>query len=404
MKRPTRAESIPDYVDTLDGFRAMAACLVLAFHYWQQSWIGLSFKVFGYRIDLSNIVTNGAFGVELLFMLSGFCLYLPLAMHPERRLSLGNYVYKRAVRILPSYFLCVIVSAATLIGQLEPAVLREQFIGNMTLTQMMTPALAYNRINGVLWSIAIEVQFYVIFPLLVIPFRKKPWWVMVAAFAVSEGLRLYLRDVNYDAISFWMNQLPAMLDVFVAGMLAGHVVALLRHNLDESRQRALGPAFAMGVVVCLMLVLLAMVHVGTPRYRDMPENLSRLRMTVRKYLVAGFAGAIVCSVPAARWVHGMLGNRVARFLSGISYQLYLWHMFFGLRLKAWRIPAYATERPMDDVTWRLPYLLLCLGLSLATSVILTYGFERPIARFAMKHIPRWAKPKPAGEEAAREQA
>lgn len=104
MKRLSNRDGIADYVDTLDGFRALGVLLVMIFHLWQQSWFTFAFTVFGYRVDFTNIVVNGSFGVELLFVLSGFCLYYPLAMHPGRRLRLGQYAFKRAVRILPSYF------------------------------------------------------------------------------------------------------------------------------------------------------------------------------------------------------------------------------------------------------------------------------------------------------------
>ena len=173
MKRNARARSIPDYVDTLDGFRAVATFLVLIFHYWQQSWVSMVVRVGPVEVDFTPIVSIGSLGVELLFALSGFCLYYPFALHPQRRLHAGNYAYKRMVRILPTYFLCVIVCSVYQVGRLDPALLREQFIGNMTLTQMSTPSLAYNHLNPVLWSIAIEAQFYLLFPLLLPLFRKK---------------------------------------------------------------------------------------------------------------------------------------------------------------------------------------------------------------------------------------
>ena len=398
LKRLSRRESIPDYVDTLDGFRALGTLLVVAFHYWQQSWIALGFTVLGYRVDTSNLVVNGAFGVELLFLLSGFCLYYPLAMHPERPLSLGNYVYKRAVRILPSYFLCVIVSAASQIGRLDPALLREQFWGNMTLTQMMTPSLAYNHLNGPLWSIAIEAQFYVVFPLLAKAFKKRPFGVMLGAFLIAEGWRWYLRDIDYSRIGFLMNQLPAMIDVFVGGMLAAHVVACCRRGLRGRQQQRLAPAFAVATLAFLLLWILAAKYMGRLRFVDMPENESRMRMDIRKFLVAGFGGSIACSAMASKWLRRALGNPVSRFISAISYQIYLWHAWYALRLKEWHIPPYATERAMDDEAWRWPFLWLCLALTLATALLLTYGFERPISRFAMRRMPRWARPREDKEE------
>ena len=400
MKRISGRDGIADYVDTLDGFRALGVLLVMVFHFWQQSWFTFSFTVFGYSVDFTNIVVIGAFGVEVLFILSGFCLYYPLAMHPGRRLHMGAYVYKRAVRILPSYLLCVLVCSAYQIGRLDAATLRSQFIGNMTLTQMMTPALAYNRINGVLWSIAIEAQFYVLFPLLAKAVRRRPYLTMLAAFLVGEGFRWYLRDIDYSQINFLMNQMPAMIDVFVGGMLAAHVAAQLQRTLEDGQKRSLAPAFALAALMFLLLWIAAAVYMGRLRYDNMPENLSRLRMQTRKYLVAGFAGAIGCSVLSADWIHKALGNRVARFFSVISYQLYLWHIWIALRLKDFRIPEYATERPMDDAAWRAPYLLLSVGLSLAVATALTYGFERPLSRYLLKRAPRWARPDPkAGEEA-----
>lgn len=394
MTLNSRSRTIPDYVDTLDGFRAIATFLVLIFHYWQQSWVSMVVRLGPLTIDFTNIVSIGGLGVELLFVLSGFCLYYPLAMHPERRLHIGSYIYKRIVRILPVYILCVLICSLYQIGRMDGAVLREQFLGNLTLTQMSTPSLAYNRINPVLWSIAIEAQFYVIFPLLLPLFRKKPYWVMLGAFVIGESWRWYLRDVDYSRIGWLMNQLPGMIDVFVGGMLAAHVTAQLKHSLTKKQQRALAPAFTLATILFALLYFLVTMYIGALRYQDMPENLSRLQMHTRKFVIAAFAGAIACSTLSLPWMHRLLGNPVTRFVSTISYQVYLWHAWIALRLKEWRIPSYATERPMDDPVWRFPYLMLCIGLSLIVAVFMTYCVERPVSRFLFNHTPRWARPNP----------
>ena len=333
--------------------------------------------------------------MELLFALSGFCLYYPLAMHPERRLHIGNYAYKRMVRILPTYFFSVIVSAIYQVGRLDPALLREQFIGNMTLTQMSTPALAYNHLNPVLWSIAIEVQFYLIFPLILPLFRKKPYWVMAAAFVIGEGWRMYLRDIDYSRIGWLMNQLPGMIDVFVGGMLAAHIVARIKRTLDDGSRAALRPAFTLAALMFAAMYFLAVMYIDALRYEDIPENLSRLQMHTRKFVSAAFCGAIAASVFSCEWLHRLLGNPVTRFLSTISYQVYMWHAWIALRLKEWHLPPYMTERPMDDPEWRWPYMLLCLALSFLVAVLMTYLAERPISKFCLAHAPRWAKPRPA---------
>jgi len=392
MKPNARSLSIPDYVDTLDGFRALATFLVLIFHYWQQSWVDMVLRVGPLTVDFTPIVSIGSLGVELLFVLSGFCLYYPLAMHPERRFSIGNYIYKRAVRILPTYLLCVIICSAYQIGRMNPDLLLEQFIGNMTLTQMSTASLAYNHLNPVLWSIAIEVQFYIVFPIILPLFRKKPLWVMAAAFLIGEGWRMYLRDVDHSKINWLMNQLPGMIDVFVSGMLAAHFVALIRREFTEDQQRRMQAFFTLAALMFALLYFLATMYIGALRYENAPNNLSRLQMHTRKFVMAGFAGAVACSVFSSRWMHSLLGNPVTRFVSTISYQVYMWHGWIALRLKEWHIPEYTTARPMDDPAWRWPYMLTCIALSLAVAVFVTFCIERPLSRLFINHMPRWARP------------
>ncbi len=397
MKKYMGKPKIPDYVDTLDGFRAIAAVLVMMFHYWQQSWVSMAVQLGPVRIDFTPIVSFGGVGVELLFILSGFCLYYPLAMHPERKLDIGNYVWKRCVRILPSYLLCVIVCSAYQIGRLDPNLLLEQFIGNMTLTQMSTASLAYNHLNPVLWSLAIEAQFYLIFPLLVKVFRKKPFWVMIAAVVIGESWRWYQREIDHSKINWLMNQLPGMIDVFVGGMTAAHVTALFRRTLTDEQKKAYAPAFSLMAVMFFMVYIFVTKYIYMHRYDNIADNLSRLQMYTRKFLIISFTGMIFSSVFAGRWLHVLLGNPLTRFVSTISYQLYLWHMWICLRLKDMRIPSYATERPMDDPEWRMPYLLLSIGLSLLLAVLMTYFFERPVSQAALSHAPRWARPKKHGK-------
>lgn len=402
FSRSSRAAAIPDYVDTLDGFRAIATFLVLIFHYWQQSWVSMVLNIGPISIDFTPIVSIGSLGVELLFVVGGFCLYYPLAMHPNRKLHLGQYAWKRLTRILPMYLICVIVSSIYQIGRLDPAVLREQFFGNLFLVQMSTPALAYNQINGVLWSIAIEVQFYLIFPLLVKLFRRKPYWVMALALLIGETWRWYLREIDHSQINWLMNQLPGMIDVYVSGMLAAHIAAQLKRTLSDAQQRALQPAFTIAAIGFCMLYVLVTMYIYSLRSRDIADNLSRLQMHTRKFVLIAFSGAVCCSTMSCRWMHLLLGNPITRFVSGISYQVYLWHMWIALRLKDFHIPSYATERPMDDPAWRWPYMLLCCALTLIAAIALTWGVERPIARFLARRSPRWAKPKKAKQPTLKE--
>ena len=355
MQKYAGGRRIPDYVDTLDGFRAAAAVLVMMFHFWQQSWVSMVVQIGPLTIDFTPIVSFGGVGVELLFMLSGFCLYYPLAMHPERKLNIGTYVYKRCVRILPSYLFGVVICSVYQIGRLDSGLLLEQFIGNMTLTQMSTASLSYNHLNPVFWSLAIEAQFYLIFPLLVKVYKKKPYWVMIAAVVIGETWRWYQREIDHSQINWLMNQLPGMIDVFVGGMTAAHVAAMLKRTLTEEQKKAYAPAFSLMVLMFFMVYIFVTKYIYMHRYDNLADNLSRLQMYTRKYLIISFAGMILCSVFSSGWVRKLFGNPITRFVAGISYQLYLWHMWICLRLKDFRIPSYVTERPMRVATIPVGY-------------------------------------------------
>ena len=81
-------------------------------------------------------------------------------------------------------------------------------------------------------------------------------------------------------------------------------------------------------------------------------------------------------------------NPLTRFLAGISYNFYIWHQFLAVKLKAWRVPAYTGENPnMAGLQpWQTRYTLLCFGIALALSVMLTYLLERPCARAIKRRL------------------
>ena len=73
-----------------------------------------------------------------------------------------------------------------------------------------------------------------------------------------------------------------------------------------------------------------------------------------------------------------------RFLSGVSFNFYIWHQWLAVKLKQWRIPPYlAAENPNQagEMPWQLHYTLLCFFAALALAVLLTYLVEKPCAKW-----------------------
>lgn len=95
-------------IGPLDGIRAVAVLMVVWYHFWQQSWL---MPVAG-PVNLDWMPRNGAICVDLMILLSGFCLFLPYARNMFREgkdPSAGQFYRKRAARIMPSYYVSLLI-------------------------------------------------------------------------------------------------------------------------------------------------------------------------------------------------------------------------------------------------------------------------------------------------------
>ena len=92
---------------------------------------------------------------------------------------------------------------------------------------------------------------------------------------------------------------------------------------------------------------------------------------------------LVCGSRSIRLMRALFSNRVVRFLSGLSFNFYIWHQFLAVKLKAWRIPYYEGENPNQAglQPWQNNYTLLCFAAALALSLLITYLVEKPCARW-----------------------
>lgn len=109
-----------DYIGILNGIRAYSILIVAGFHSWQQSWLQNLFpsnllQFMGVRnFSLNWVPRTGYMFVDVMLLISGFCLFLPYARQMTDPLApepdnLRTFFKKRAARILPSYYLCLLL-------------------------------------------------------------------------------------------------------------------------------------------------------------------------------------------------------------------------------------------------------------------------------------------------------
>lgn len=217
---------LPAVLNNFDLLRLLLALVVVGYHL----WVLTRETVF----SMLPKFLNAELAVDGFFVVSGFLI----AMSFEKSRSIKQYFEKRVCRIYPAY-LTVIILPAILLVIFSVVSAREYFggewvkyiVSNLFLLNFLSPELPglfdENRIqavNGALWTIKIEVMFYLLLPLLVLLMRRLGHWqVMLTVYA---GSILYSAGMQWMASheggSFYLileRQLPGQLAFFMAGSL-----------------------------------------------------------------------------------------------------------------------------------------------------------------------------------------
>lgn len=317
----------------LDGYRAIAAFLIVGTH--------VAFLTGeSVRGPIGSVFARFDFGVALFFLLSGFLLYSPFASHAiSGRTTPSNktFYWRRFMRVMPAYWLFAIVVLATAPGLTATP---RQWIANLSLTQIYVPNAQVSSM-GQIWSLATEVSFYAILPVIAWATtrrrRGEPRASYRRQFRVLTviGLTGVLFQVlicfgplgSIPLIGLW---LPAYLDWFALGMLA----ALVRcaHEAGVAGGAINGWKLATkDVNTCLIVgvtfFVIALTPISGTYVLDPDPGFNRFvkhvlyGLSALFILIPGFYGAI-----EGRWLHG-LSSPFAKYMGTISYGVFLWHLY-----------------------------------------------------------------------------
>ena len=368
------------HLDVLDGVRVLLSFIVGWYHIWQQSWLMPIGFVGPFFVNIDFIPRSGYSAVDGLIFLSGLLMFLPYAANGGAPKPLAYYK-RRLIRIAPAYVLAVLVSffvdalPAHRYATVWEAV--RDLLAHFTFTHTLFPfSYTGSPLNGVLWTLAVEMQAYLLFPWLCRIYQKRPALTGAAMLAVAFGYRHYVSGLSDTALL--INQLPAFLDIYLLGFVSAKAIVLLRRRMQgESGAEKLFFTVAMGLAVWLYVTLMQ----GQAAENGI-ENI-RLGQMSRRFMLGVsltvFSVSACFSLPAVRF---LLGNRLMRLLSVLSYEFYIWHQNLAVHLKEWKLIPSASETPWYDgeAAWQWPYTLCCFLLPLIVAVVLTYGYERPVKR------------------------
>jgi peptidoglycan/LPS O-acetylase OafA/YrhL len=351
----------------LDGLRGIAVLLVLWYHVWEISWLPPWPAV-------AFIPATGFVGVTLFFFLSGFVISYPFlvadaAAKPQP--SWRHFAWRRFIKIVPSYVLSIVIAYATGYAQLHASAPLPDIVTHLLFIHTWFPA-TYGSINGVLWTLAVEVEFYCIFPLIWWAFRRRPWITAAAMVAIAWIWRASLAHCCFDTLfAQWEENLPGYLDIFAFGMISAYLFVMVR-QAHHDKLRPLGPLVAIGGFAMLWMLLTSCYA-----YRFAPQWSSVWQIGNRPLLGVAFTAMALGSLVSPRWWQIVLDNPLLRFLATISYNLYLYHQMVARELLWHHVPPYNGD-PHYDTEWQVRYTELAFAAAIALATAVTYLFERPL--------------------------
>ena len=348
------------YVPALDGLRALAVLAVILYHAHLPPWL-----------------PGGFLGVEVFFVISGYLITSLLLKEWERdqRVNLKVFWLRRARRLLPALFLllAVVLTFAVLFLPEEVAGLRPAALAAATYVSnwlLIFQNLSYFQTVGRppllqhLWSLAVEEQFYLIWPplffLLMRLLRRRTVMLVAGAAALASTalmIALYQPDTDPSRIYYGT-------DTRAAGLLIGVVLAFIWAPGRRSRVPA---------VLLDGAGLLALAGLCFAFYR---LNEFEPFLYLGGFSVVSLASALLIATAVdgrARLLPRMLGWGLLRWVGLRSYGIYLWH---------W--PVFQVTRPQLDLPLDgLPLFALRLALTLVL-VELSYRFvEMPVRTGAL---------------------
>jgi peptidoglycan/LPS O-acetylase OafA/YrhL len=375
------------YIAAIEGLRGVAVFWVVVFHYvvvrsgqFTDPWVAF----IDASPSLKIIVRNGFLGVDLFFLITGFLLTLPWFKHDlegRRRPSAREFYIRRARRILPAYYVQLALLFFVFLPLLNPTLWRAArgfVLANLGLHTLFlhytTPySSASLNINGPLWTLALEMQYYVLLPLIALWFVRSPYLAAPAFVAIAVvwktlalhdlqplislygtiGARWHLPEENIR--HFVGTQFPAYLGHFALGILCG------RAWLAKSATRP-SPTTAALLGLLAVSILLGLYAVLAGYAAWLGEHA---------WILIPVAMATVIWAAVSRrpiWGSKLLGTAPLAFIGRISYSMYLYHLPLLLLFNNYAPPLAGFAFPSY------------FGLLLVLSTLSFYLIERPFMR------------------------
>jgi peptidoglycan/LPS O-acetylase OafA/YrhL len=307
----------PRQIPSLDGLRALSVLLVVVLH------TLLARDVFHLVPPIYFILGNGAMGVSIFFVISGYLITTLLLREREKasRISLRSFYLRRAFRILPPLYFYLLFLALLGLTHHLPGMNWREMVTALTFTRNYTPTSLWAMEH--LWSICVEEQFYLIWPTALVfclIHRKGSEGVRVATRVAIAAIILEPCIRILSIVFLRHSRLFGVVPMTADGLMFGALGAL-----QQGRQRFERVYARASSVPWLLPILLFFVSGALGVTSGNLWNMT-LGNTINGFLIIMWLLWLVRN-PAS--ILGCIFNQSAvRWLGRISYSIYIWQTFF----------------------------------------------------------------------------
>lgn len=316
----------------LDSLRGIAVILVITFHVFKRAAYFTKHEVLHFISGLANI---GWLGVDIFFVLSGFLITSILLKTKSGENYFKNFYARRILRIFPLYYAFIAVMLILMPIMNSDYAFSVRFLTPYLLFYIQNWVVSL-KIGGlpaflsVTWSLAVEEQFYLIWPLIVYYTRKE------TLIKIGLGVIIFLFFYRIQASQFWdpSRQFASFFyfDTFTrfSELLFGALLAIF--YMDQTwRER-----IRLYSLPTFLVSFLAFAGLCIYLFPDWLPYINNAPLTIWAYILiplfsASLIGLLVTS-PENNLLRRIFRNKILLFFGKYSYSMYLLHMPIALLL------------------------------------------------------------------------